>query len=214
MVHGSMWLLTGVLGHIAVQPTEHDITVVLELFGRTTLRRPFRKRERHARRVAVQHGHARTGAGDLEVGGFLERGGVPVDAAQDLARFALQLVFFAGDVRDDVVEDVHAADARVPGARESLERDHGAFFDRAEFCLEGGEGDHEADDGAVGVADLEALLEAPFFTLVGDEGQMREVHGRDHEGHKWMASVVLCIGEEWDVGFDECELCRVAVLVS
>nr|POE73245.1 hypothetical protein CFP56_73759 [Quercus suber] len=65
MVHGSMWLLTGVLGHIAVQPTEHDITVVLELFGRTTLHHQLAQLGAHGQSLLPFHGIAVFLAGAL-----------------------------------------------------------------------------------------------------------------------------------------------------
>ena len=46
-----------------------------------------------------------------------EAGDVAINTAEHLAGFGLHLVFLAGDEGDDIVEDVHAADARISCAR-------------------------------------------------------------------------------------------------
>lgn len=40
-----------------------------------------------------------------------------------------------------------------------------------------------------------------------NEVEMREVDGRNDERNERIAAVVLCVGEDGDVGLDELELC-------
>ena len=72
--------------------------------------------------MSVEHGHAVARGRDADVLVF-EADAAGLHPAEDLARFRLELVLFAGDVRDDVVEDVHAGDARVAGAGDGLHGD-------------------------------------------------------------------------------------------
>lgn len=166
-------------------------------------RGPPREPQRHTRRVPVQHGHARAARRDAQVPLLLEARPLSVDVAEDLARLVLQLVLLALDVRHDVVEDVHGADAGVTRARHGLEGDDGGALDGAEGLLEGGEGDGDANDGAVGVADEEALLGAHGLALVGDQVHVREVDGRNDEGDNGVLAVVARVGEDGEVGLLE-----------
>lgn len=43
--------------------------------------------------------------------------------------------------------------------------------------------------------------------LVGDEVEVGEVHGGDDEGDEGVAAVVLCVGEDGEVGLEEFHLC-------
>lgn len=138
---------------------------------------------------------------------LLHEGGLGViDTTEDLAGLGLELVLLARDEGHDVVDDVHGADSGVARAADGLHGDDADGGDGAKGGLEGGEGDDEADDGAVGVADQEALLEAVDGALVGDEVEMGEVHGGDDEGNEGIAAVVLGVGEDGDVGLDELHL--------
>lgn len=158
--------------------------------------------------VAVDDGDAGAGGADLEVGAVLEGGGVGGDGAEDLLGLGLELVLLALDEGDDVVDDVEGGDAGVAGAGDGLEGDDGDGLDGAEAGLEGGEGDDEADDGAVGVADEEALVEVVLGALVGDEVEVGEVDGRDDEGDEGVATVVFGVGEDGEVGLEELGLCQ------
>lgn len=76
-----------------------------------------------------------------------------------------------------------------------------------EFRLEGGEGDDDSDDGAVGVADEKALFEGVLGALVGNDGEVVEVYGGDDEGDEGVAAVVFGVGEDGQVGFEEGGFC-------
>lgn len=166
---------------------------------------PALEAQAHAGRVAVHDGDAVAGGRDAEAV-LLDKGGAgAVEAAQDLAGLGLELVLLARDEGHDVVDHVHARDARVPRARDGLHGDDGHGRDGAERGLERGKGDDEADDGAVGVADEEAPAEPADGTLVGDEVEVGEVDGRDDEGDEGVAAVVFGVGEDGDVGLDELE---------
>ena len=81
-----------------------------------------REAEGDAGGVAVEDGDAVAGSGDAE-GGLVAEGGRGVrvvEGAEDLPGLGLQLVLLARDKRDNVVENVHAAHARVAGARDGL----------------------------------------------------------------------------------------------
>lgn len=99
--------------------------------------------------VAVEDGDAVAGGADLEVLLVLEGGEVARDVAEDLLGLGLELVLLARDEGDDVVDHVHGGDARVAGAGDGLHGDDGDGVDGAEDGLQSGEGDDEADDGAV-----------------------------------------------------------------
>lgn len=153
--------------------------------------------------VAVEDGDAGAGGADAEGRLLVDGGAVGGEGAEDLLGLRLELVLLAGDVGDDVVENVERGHARVAGAGDGLEGHDGDLVNGAEAGLQGGEGDDEADDGAVGVADEEALVEAVVFALVGDEVKVGEVDGRHDEGHDGIAAVVLGVGEDGNVGLEE-----------
>lgn len=46
-----------------------------------------------------------------------------------------------------------------------------------------------------------------MLALVGDEGEVREIDGGDHERHEGVAAVVLRVREDGEVGFEEVHLC-------
>lgn len=125
--------------------------------------------EAHAGRVSVEDGHAVTRRRDAQTGLLDKRRLGVVHAAEDLARLRLELVLLAADEGHDVVDHVHARDARVAGARDGLHGDDADGGDGAERRLEGREGADEPDDGAVGVAHEEALGVAAHLALVRDE---------------------------------------------
>ena len=114
--------------------------------------RPPREPQRHARGVPVQHGDARARRGDAQRVVRELRGGAR-ERPEDLARLRLELVLLAADERHHVVQDVQGGDARVAGAGDGLQGDDVGGVDGAEAGFERGEGDHQARDCAVGVAD-------------------------------------------------------------
>ncbi len=77
---------------------------------------------------------------------------IPLECAEQLAYFFLQLLFFVLDERDDVAEDVERGDAGIACAGDGL---HGADEELldAELLVQRLEGEHEADGAAVGVGD-------------------------------------------------------------
>ena len=79
--------------------------------------------------------------------------------------------------------------------------------DGAEAGDQGGERDCDASDGAVGVADEEAVLEVVGFALVWDEGEVVYVDGRDDEWRVGCKPVVFRIGEDGEVGVEEVHFC-------
>ncbi len=150
--------------------------------------------------MAIQHRDAVARRRDLERLLLLERGQVAADAPEDLLRLRLQLVLLAGDVRHYIVHDVHAADTGVSGSRDGLHGDDGHGVDEAEPGLEGGEGDHEADDCAVAIAHQEPLVQPELLTLVRYQAEVVQVHRRHHERRQRVAAEVLGVGEDGDVG--------------
>lgn len=138
--------------------------------------------QRNTRGVAIQHRHPITSRGDSETRLGLERRGVVADRAEDLLRLRLQLVFLPRYERHHVVQNVHAADAGVSGARDRLHGHDGDLVHGPEFRLQGGEGDHDSDDGAVGVADEEPFLLSEGRALVGYYVEMGQVDSRDNQG--------------------------------
>ena len=178
---------------------------LLDLLGRG--RRALLEGEGHAGRVAVQDGDTVAGGGYPQPFLLDESSAAGIDTAQDLPGLRLELVLLALDEGDHVINHIHAAHAGVARAADGLHGHDAHGADLAELSLEGGERDDEADNGAVGVADEEALVEAVDFSLVGDEVEMREVDGGHDEGHEGVAAVVFGVGEDGDVGLDKFHLC-------
>lgn len=156
--------------------------------------------------MTVHDGNAVARSGHAQ-GGLLDEGGAGViDGAEDLAGLGLELVLLALDEGDDVVHDVHGGDARVTGAGDGLHGDDAHVGNGAEAGLQRGEGDDEPDDGAVGVADEEALGELVHGALVRDEVEVGEVDGGDDERHEGIAAVVLGVGEDGNLSLEEFHL--------
>lgn len=130
------------------------------------------------------------------------------DPTEDLGRLPLDLLLLAADVRDDVVDDVHRGDTRVASSRNGLERGGDALVDGSEGLLESLERDDESGRRAVGVGDDEALVERQRLLLVRDDVDVVRVNGRDDEGNERVTSVVLCVGEDGELGSSEGMLCR------
>ena len=173
---------------------------------------PALELQAHAGSVAVQDRHAVARRRDLQALLLHKRRLPIVHAAQDLPRLRLQLILLAGDERHHVVDHVHARHAGVPCAGDSLHGHDADGGDGPEDGLQRGEGDDEPDDGAVGVADEEALGEAALGALVGDEVEVREVDGGDDEGDEGIATVVFRVGEDGDFGLGEFDLWVLSVL--
>ena len=133
-----------------------------------------------------------------------------VEPAEDLAGLGLELVLLARDEGHDVVDDVHGRDARVAGAGDGLHGDDADGGDGAKGGLQRGKGYDEPDDGAVGVADEEALGEAVDGALVRDEVEVREVDGGNNERNDGVATVVLGVRKDGDLGFEKLVLCKFA----
>ena len=99
---------------------------------------------------------------------------------EDLRGLGLDLLLFLRDVRDHVVEDVHAVDARsATGARERLHRGHDHRL-QAEVARERRERHDEAGRGAVRDRYHEALPGA-LALLALHEHRVLEVHARNHD---------------------------------
>ena len=77
--------------------------------------------------------------------------------------------------------------------------DYADGVDGAEGGLDRGEGDHDADDGAVRIADEETLFEVVVTLLVGKDGEMRKIDGWDDEGDEGGLAVVFGVGEDGEV---------------
>lgn len=80
--------------------------------------------------------------------------------------------------------------------------------------LQRGEGDDEPDDGAVGVADEEALVQAVDGALVRDEVEVRQVDGGHDEGDEGIAAVVFGVGEDGDFSLEESHFCIISKSVN
>jgi len=84
-----------------------------------------------------------------------------------------------------------------------LQGDDGDGLNGSEAGLEGGEGDDEADDSAIGVANEEALVETVLGALVGDEVEVGEVDGRDDKRDEGVTAVIFGIREDGEVGLEK-----------
>lgn len=164
--------------------------------------------------MAVHDWNTVTGGRDTKTILLNEGSTIVIKATENLAGFGLELVLLARDEGDNVVDDVHAGDSRVTSARNGLQSNNGDGRDGSESGLESGEGNNKTNDGAVGVAHEEALVERANRALMGDEVEMGEVDGGNDKRHERIATVVLCVGEDRNVGLDELELCRHIKLVT
>jgi hypothetical protein len=135
-----------------------------------------------------------------------ESSSLVVNATENLAGLSLELVLLARDEGDNVIDDVHAGDSRVTGTRNGLQSNNGDGRDRSESGLESGEGNNETNDSAVGVAHEETLVQRANRALMRDEVEMGEVDGGNDERHERIATVVLCVREDRNIGLDELEL--------
>lgn len=157
--------------------------------------------------MAIHDGDAVARCRDTKAG-LLDKGSAPiVNGAENLPGLGLELVLLALDEGHHVVDDVHAGHARVSCARDGLHGDDADGGDGAKGGLEGGEGDDEPDDGAVGVADEEALGQLVDGSLVGDEVEVRQVDGGHDERDEGIAAVVFGVGEDGDFSLEEGHLC-------
>lgn len=171
-------------------------------------RRPVAEPQRDACCVAVHHRYPIAGGRYPQFGVSLEGGDVLAEVAQDLLRLGLQLVFFTRDERHDVVQDVHAAHARITSPRYSLHRNHADLIDRPQALLDGRDGNDETDDGAVRVADQEPSLELVLFSLMWDHREMGEIDGGHHQRHERMLTEIFGVREDGQIRLEKCLLCR------
>ena len=126
-------------------------------------RGPSCKAHRDGHQMAIQNSHtiARRRYAERLAGAHVERldAVVAVDEVTEyLEYFPLHFFFFAGDVGNDVVEDVEGGYAGVACARDGLHGGDDARLDRAKRFFEGAEGNDEARRGAVGVCEDETAL--------------------------------------------------------
>ena len=142
--------------------------------------------------VAIQHWYpvARCGHAHLAV---YKSCLVVIYGTQYLLRLRLELVLFARDKGYHVVDDVHATDSRIPGARDSLHGDHTDGLDGTELGLDCYKWNNQADDCAIGIADEKALFEFMMLPLMFEDIHMVEIDGRDDERDYGIASVILCV---------------------
>lgn len=136
-----------------------------------------------------------------------ERGFGGVDAAEDLCGFPLDLVFLAANVRDHVVEDVHAGDAGVAAAGDGLQGGDGDGAEAAKGVVQRFERHDEAGGRAVCVGHDEAARQAVVQALVWDHRKVRGVDEGHHQRRDWVPAVVFGVGEDDEVGFEEFGLC-------
>lgn len=162
--------------------------------------------EGHAGGVAVHDWHSVAGSADSQALLINESLALGVNGSENLASLRFELVLLTTDERNHVVDNVHRRDARVACAGDRLHRDDADGRDGTESGLKGSEGDDEADDGTVGVADEEAFLEIVDGALVRDKFKVRQVDGRDYKRNERVATVVLCVGEDGDLSLDKLHL--------
>lgn len=165
------------------------------------------KLEAHASSVTVNNSNTVARRRHAQAALLDKRRAPLVNGAEDLPGLGLELVLLALDEGHDVVHDVHAGHARVARAGDGLHGDDADGGDGAKGGLQGGEGDDEPDDGAVGVADEEALGQVVDGALVGDEVEVRQVDGGHDERDEGVAAVVFGVGEDGDFGLEKGHFC-------
>lgn len=147
--------------------------------------------------VAVGDGDSVALCGDEEVVVKLELGGVLVEPAEDLLGLPLDLVFLAGDVGDDVVQDVDAWDAGGEAcAGDGLQGGGGDKLERAKLVDKRLQRSHKAGGGAVGDADEVPLLAVCLCNPVFDHLEVLRVGDRHNQGDVRVSSVVLGIRDD------------------
>ena len=166
---------------------------------RGTLNKP----QRHACCVTIHDGDAVAGGRDTQGLLLLKGSCISIKVAQDLLRLSFQLILLASDVGHNVINNIHAAHTWVASTRDGLHGDDRDGVNLSEAGLQGSERDDKTDDGAVTVADEEALLEAKGTALVVDHLKMVEINSGHDEGHEGIAAVVLRVGEDGQVGILE-----------
>lgn len=164
--------------------------------------------QRNESHVTIRDSDTGARSADAEASLLLEGSGVRAQSTQNLLGLVFKLVLLSANEGNHVVHDVHARNAGIASSRQCLLGEDLDFLDGAELGLEGGEGNDDANDSTVGVADEESLLQAKLLSLVRDQIQMVGVHGGDDEGHQGMLPVVLCVREDGDFGLDELHLCK------
>lgn len=145
--------------------------------------------------MPCMHRHAITARGNpqrllrVEVEGFL----IGRKATEDFECLPFHFFFFAGYVRDDVIQYIDSADAWISRPRNSLHSSDDHLIDCSEFGFESSERNDECGRGTVRVGDYESLLEGRRVEglLVGDYGEVVGVYEGDEEGHGGVAAVVF-----------------------
>jgi len=88
------------------------------------------------------------------------------------------------------------------------------LVDRSEFRLKGCERNDNADHCAVRVADEETLFQLVMLPLVLDDVHVRQIDSRNDQRHKRVLAVVLRVGEDGKVSFEESHFCRDSSVIS
>lgn len=109
--------------------------------------------------MAVEDRHTVACGRDDKVTLLSEGGTGVVQTAENLAGLGLKFILFSRDKGHYVVNNVHGADARVACSGDGLHGDDANCVNGAKSGLEGGKRDDKTNDGTVGVADEESLLE-------------------------------------------------------
>src|SRR2546423_608965 len=129
--------------------------------------------------MPVDHGHAKAHCGYRKIR--------LLDTAlgkntKYLLRLGLDLWLLTGDIRDDVVEDIHRRNAGITRTRDRLHRRQNARLD-AKFAMQSSERRCKADHGAVRIRDDKAFRESPLFTLTLDEADVVAIDLGNDERH-------------------------------
>ena len=126
--------------------------------------------------------------------------GVPLEAAEDLLRLALDLAFLATDERHDVADGVQRGDARVAGAGERLERGEGDALQAV--LAERRQSQRQDDRRAVGVGD-ERAGPAALGALQLDESEMLAVDLGNQQRHVGRHAMVPRVADDDVAGLRE-----------
>jgi hypothetical protein len=120
------------------------------------------------------------------------------EAAEDLGRLPLDLLLFARDIRNDVVEDVERWHAGIASSRDSLHRSDEDALERTKGKFEGLERDDYCRRRAVCVRDDVSLLQRRLLLklLVPNDVEMVRVYKRNDERDQRIPTEVFGIGKD------------------